>query len=73
MSDHNNDDDKPLTFFQLLGSAFAAFIGIQTQENRERDFKKMKPHHFIITGLLLMAIFFSTVMIIIKSILLTSS
>lgn len=78
MQDHNNpdnsrnqDDDKPLTFFQMLGSVLAAFIGIQSEKNRERDFKKMKPHHVLIAGLLLVAVFMGTVIAIVSSILAT--
>jgi len=67
------DDDQPLKLKELLGSVFAAFIGIQSQENRERDFKKMKPHHVLIAGILLMIVFFTTVMIITRTILLSST
>ncbi len=67
----HDDDDKPLTVFQMLGSVLAAFIGIQSEENRERDFRKMKPHHVLIAGLLLVAIFMGTVITIVSSILAT--
>jgi hypothetical protein len=66
---NDKDDEKPLTFFELMNSVFAAFIGIQSQENRERDFKKMKPRHVIIAGLLLMVVFFTTVIVITRTIL----
>jgi hypothetical protein len=71
MQDNNQDDDKPLGFFELLGSAFAALIGISSQAKRERDFKKMKPHHFLIAGLMLMTLFFGTVIIITRTLLAT--
>ena len=73
MQDTRKDpnDDKPLTLFQMLGSVFAAFIGVQSQENRERDFKKMKPHHVLIAGLMLVAVFMGTVIAIVSSILAT--
>ncbi len=71
MQKHDNDNDKPLTFFELLGSAFSALIGISSQEKRERDFKKMKPQHFIVAGLMLMALFFTTVLVIPRTILAT--
>lgn len=64
MKKDDMNNDKPITLLQMLGSVFAALIGIQSQENRERDFKKMKPHHVIISGIMLMILFFTTVMII---------
>lgn len=71
MTADKKDDDKPITLMQMLGSVFAAFIGIQSEKNRERDFKKMKPRHVIIAGIMLMILFFSTVMIITRVLLAT--
>ncbi|CAD5110374.1 DUF2970 domain-containing protein [Zestomonas carbonaria] len=56
MSDQQNDD-KPLTFGQMLHSVLAAAFGVQSGKNRARDFSKGRPSQFILLGLLFTAIF----------------
>jgi len=46
------DEDIQITFLQLLKSTMSAFIGVQSNANRERDFKHGKISHFIGIGLL---------------------
>ena len=46
------DEGRHLTFMQLLKSTMSAFIGVQSNANRERDFKHGKISHFIWMGLL---------------------
>lgn len=41
----------------VIKSVLAAMFGVQSQENRERDFKHGKASHFIITGVVLTVIF----------------
>ncbi|MGX5219517.1 MULTISPECIES: DUF2970 domain-containing protein [Pseudomonas] len=53
MSD--NQDDKPLTIWEMLQSVFAAAFGVQSGKNRSRDFSRGKPSQFIILGLLFTA------------------
>jgi len=49
----NNEDQKqePLTFIEILGSTFAAALGVQGSQNRRRDFTRGNAVHFIISGL----------------------
>ncbi|MFT5656822.1 MAG: hypothetical protein ACI9KN_000091 [Gammaproteobacteria bacterium] len=47
-----NEDKIHITFWQLLFSTLSAFIGVQSNANRERDFKHGKISHFIAIGLL---------------------
>lgn len=42
---------KELTLLQVMGSVFAAGFGVQSKENKVRDFTRGKPIHFIIAGL----------------------
>ena len=51
------EDQKPLTLLQLIGSALAAAFGVQTSRNRERDFSRGKPSQFIIIGVVFTALF----------------
>lgn len=55
--DREDEDQQSLTFLQLLGSALAAGFGVQSSRNRERDFSRGKPLHFIIIGIVLTALF----------------
>jgi len=46
-----------LSFGQLLKSTFFAFLGVQSNANRERDFTQGRMSHFIWMGLLFGVIF----------------
>jgi hypothetical protein len=63
------DDEKPLTFWQIAGSTAAAAFGVQNRANRERDFKRGKPLHFIIAGILFTAVFVLTVVFVVRLVL----
>jgi len=53
-------EDQALTLPQMFSSAFAAMIGVQSKDKRERDFAKGKASHFIIVGVVLTAGFVLT-------------
>ncbi len=67
---NKKNDSTPLSFTALLLSVLSAFLGVQSNSNRERDFSKGKLSHFIIIGLMLGLIFIfivvSVVNIVIK-------
>jgi len=50
-------EDGRLTLWQLMGSAIAAAIGVQSSENRKRDFSKGRPGQFIAIGILFTVLF----------------
>ena len=50
-------DQGDLTLLQVMGSVFAASFGVQSKENKVRDFKRGKPVHFIIAGLAFTTVF----------------
>jgi hypothetical protein len=39
-----------LTLLQVMGSVLAAGFGVQSKENKVRDFTRGKPFHFIVAG-----------------------
>ena len=49
-----SDDEPPRapTLWQSWMSVLAAFFGVQSSANRERDFTRGKASHFILLGLL---------------------
>ena len=57
----NSDENDQISFWQLLSSTLSAFIGVQSNANRERDFKHGKISHFIAIGLILGLAFVCTI------------
>ena len=43
--------DADLTLSQVMGSVFAAGFGVQSRDNKVRDFSRGKPLQFVIAGL----------------------
>ena len=69
MSDHDQPPPRQLTFWQLVKSTFSAFIGVQSDANRERDFAHGKMSHFILMGLLFGLLFVLTIIGIVQLVL----
>lgn len=65
----DNEDTVVITFRQLLKSTLSAFIGVQSNANRERDFKHGKISHFIGIGLLFGLIFVCTIVAVVQIVL----
>lgn len=47
---HDRDNPPPPGLLDVLKSVGAAFIGIQSDANRRRDFSQGKLHHYVIAG-----------------------
>jgi len=47
-------------------SVAAAFLGVQSNKNRERDFSEGKFSHFVIVGLVAVALFIGTLVTIVS-------
>ena len=65
----DNEDTVVITFWQLLKSTLSAFIGVQSNANRERDFKHGKISHFIGIGLLFGLIFVCAIVTVVQIVL----
>jgi hypothetical protein len=61
-----NENKITISFWQLLSSTLAAFIGVQSNANRERDFKHGKISHFIAIGILFGITFVLTIITVVK-------
>jgi len=58
MSEENHrEEDKAPGPLALLGTVMAAALGVQSQKNRERDFKHGKASTFIVAGIVFTALF----------------
>lgn len=65
----NDDENKPLTLWEMLQSVLSAALGVQSGKNRARDFSRGKPSHFIILGVLFTAVFVLTIIGVVKLVL----
>ncbi len=68
-ADSDTAEKSQLTFWQLLKSVFSAFLGVQSNANRERDFSQGKMSHFIWMGLLFGLVFVSTIIGVVQLVL----
>ena len=59
LSVSESENESP-SFLQTVGSVLMAFLGVQSNTNRERDFKRGKLSHFIWMGLLFGLLFVLT-------------
>jgi len=59
-------------FWNVAKSVAAAMIGVQSSENRERDFTIGKPIHFIVGGLIGTALFVLGVWLLVSYLLASS-
>lgn len=53
----SNADKGDLSTAQVVGSTLAAAFGVQSKENKVRDFERGKPHQFIIAGVVFTLLF----------------
>lgn len=63
------NEDRPLSFREMLQSVLAAAFGVQSGKNRSRDFRRGKPSHFIVLGVLFTAVFVLILLGLVKLIL----
>ncbi len=69
--ENSNPSSSPQTisFGKLLLSVLSAFIGIQSDANRKRDFSNGKLSHFIIIGLMIAVAFILTLVGVVQLVL----
>ncbi len=66
---NGNEQVRDLGFWELVKSTSSAFIGIQSNTNRERDFSRGKISHFIWMGLLFGLMFVGTLVGVVQLVL----
>ena len=54
-NNHEQQPQKP-SFMQLVTSVLAAFLGVQSDKNRQRDFQAGDPKSYIIIGIIAAAL-----------------
>ena len=63
------DNNKTPNLKETFKSVGAAFIGVQSNKNRERDFTKGKLSHFIIVGVVCVAFFIAALIAVVSLVL----
>ncbi len=76
MSDSNNSGEqdgiepkRDLSFWELVKSTSSAFLGVQSNTNRERDFSRGKLSHFIWMGVMFGLLFVLTILGVVQLVL----
>jgi len=71
MDEQDKEQKKSLNPMSVIGSVFAAGLGVQNSKNRERDFKQGNFKVFVIAGivftLLFIGVVFTIVQVVLKS------
>ncbi|MCG6938103.1 MAG: DUF2970 domain-containing protein [Gammaproteobacteria bacterium] len=66
MATEKSENQKKITPLSFIGSIIAAWFGVQSKANRERDFEHGKFHHFVIGGIIFAVLFILLVVGIVK-------
>jgi hypothetical protein len=61
-------DNKSVSLWAIIGSVFAAAFGIQSDENRKRDFRKGRPTDFIVMGVIFVVILITGMILFVHSV-----
>ena len=57
MTTDKSENQKRVSPLAVMKSVVAASFGVQTNTNRERDFKQGKFHHFVVAGIVFAVLF----------------
>ncbi len=66
---NETDNHKKPNFWQIVLSTLAAFLGVQSSKNRERDFKHGNIYVYVVSGLIFTIIFIFTVVSVVRLVL----
>jgi hypothetical protein len=77
LNSHPNGSSEPsadaeqgsLSFFQMVHSVGASFFGVQSDENRERDFKRGKASQFIAVAILMTIVWYGSIALLVHVVL----
>jgi len=64
-----SEEKHSIGFMQVVKSVLSGMFGVQSSKNRERDFTKGKPIHYVVVGLLFTVIFILTLVGVVKLVL----
>ncbi|MDZ7669216.1 MAG: DUF2970 domain-containing protein [Gammaproteobacteria bacterium] len=67
--EEQRDAPEPLSPWEIVTSTLAAALGVQSRRNRERDFSRGRPLHFIIAGVIFTVLFVVGMVLVVNLIL----
>lgn len=59
-------DEESLALWEVFQGVFAMFIGVQSEKNRERQFKYGKFHQFLIVGIFVTFLFLIHIVLLVR-------
>jgi len=66
IEENNQKEEESLALWEVFQGVFAMFIGVQSEKNRERQFKYGKFYQFLIVGIVVTIIFLLHIMLLVK-------
>ncbi len=69
LSNDKDDEQQPLSLWQVAVSVLAAAFGVQSKANKVRDFTRGSAKQFIIVGIILTLVLLLTVVTLVQFIL----
>ncbi len=64
--ENETEQSQPTSFKANFVSALAALFGIQSEQNRDRDFKAASPWRFVIAGVIAIALFLGFILLVVQ-------
>ena len=64
--EEKQEEEQSLALWEVFQGVIAMFIGVQSEKNRERQFKYGKLHQFIIVGIIITIIFIVHIILLVK-------
>ncbi|MAJ80016.1 MAG: hypothetical protein CMK30_01600 [Porticoccaceae bacterium] len=69
MIDHSERTHKKHRFFDVVRTIVFAALGVNSNKNREHDFRNANPLHLIVGGVIFMLCFITTIALIVSIVL----
>lgn len=67
--ENQQESSEKLSLWSMIQSVFAAIFGIQSDKNRQKDFKKGDAGQFITMGIIAVVIIMITMIMVVNSVL----
>jgi len=64
--EEKQEEEETLALWEVFQGVLAMFIGVQSEKNRERQFKYGKAYQFIIVGIIITIIFVVHIILLVK-------
>jgi len=61
-----SNEKQDIGIMQVVKSVLSGMFGVQSSKNRERDFTKGKPIHYVVVGLVFTLLFILTLVGVVK-------